>query len=59
MLIGRKNETLESINNAIQHNVSQWGVSDKMNEQIMTNVVGLQIKKNKTNQTQNADKSCK
>ena len=45
MLIGRKNETLESINNSIQQNVSRWGVSNEMNEQIMTNIVGLQIKK--------------
>ena len=45
MLIGRKNETLESINNSIQQNVSRWGVSNEMNEKIMTNIVGLQIKK--------------
>ena len=45
MLIGRKNETLESINNSIQQNVSRWGVSNEMNEQIMTNIVGLQMKK--------------
>jgi ABC-type phosphate transport system auxiliary subunit len=45
MLIGRKNDSLESINNSIQQNVSRWGVSNEMNEQIMTNIVGLQMKK--------------
>ena len=43
MLIGRKNETLESINNSIQQNVSRWGVSNEMNEKIMTNIVTLTL----------------